>query len=117
MSGQTCTAEISAGAEIPACLSGEHPQTPWNILVADGSAPTALMGRTALLPLLLFLFHWLHSLDSQNLLHVGLVDGQLAPAFPDLVKLGIERFLLPQKLGEFRLQALDRWAASEGWPR
>ena len=94
MSGQTCTAEISAGAEIPACLSGEHPRTPLNILVADGSAPMALMGRTVLLPLLLFLFHRLRPLDSQNLLHVGLVDGQLVPVFPDLVKLGIERFLL-----------------------
>ena len=90
MSGQTCTAEISAGAEIPAFLSGEHPRTPWNILVADGSAPTALMGRTALLPLLLFLLHRLRPLNSQNLLHIGLVDGQLVPVFPDLVKLGIE---------------------------
>ena len=66
------------------------------------------MGRTALLPLLLFLFHRLHPLDAQKLLHVSLVDGQLVPVFPDLMKLGIERFLLPQKLGEFRLQALDR---------
>ena len=90
MSGQTCTAEIPAGAEITACLSGEHPRTPLNILVADGSAPTAIMGRTALLPLLLFLFHWLHSLDAQNLLHVSFVDGQLVQVFPDLMKLGIE---------------------------
>ena len=92
----------------PRLLVGEHPRTPLNILVADGSAPTALMGRTALLPLLLFLFHRLRPLNSQNLLHVSLVDGQLVPVFSDLVKLGIERFLLPQKLGEFRLQALDR---------
>ena len=48
------------------------------------------MGRTALLPLLLFLFHRLRPLDSQNLLHIGLADGQLVPVFPDLVKLNIE---------------------------
>ena len=95
VSGHTCTAGIPAGAEIPACLSEEHPRTPLNILIEDGSAPTVLMGRMALLPFRLFLFQRFRSLDAQNLLHVGLVDGQLVPAFPDLVKLGIERFLLP----------------------
>lgn len=34
----------SAGAEISACLSGEHPRTPLNIRVANGGAPLVLMG-------------------------------------------------------------------------
>ena len=65
----------------------EHPRE-------DGSAPAVLMSRTSLLPRLLLFFHRLRPLDAQNLLHVGLVDGQLVPFPPDLVKLGIEGFLL-----------------------
>ena len=92
----------------PCLLVGRASPNPLEHPLEDGSAPTALMGRTALLPLLLFLLHRLRPLNSQNLIHIGLVDGQLVPVFPDLMKLGIERFLLTQKLGEFRLQALDR---------
>ena len=71
-------------------LVGGASPNPFEHPLEDGSAPTALMGRTALLPLLLFLFHRLRPLDSQNLLHIGLADGQLVPVFPDLVKLNIE---------------------------